>query len=101
MPSVRSQPPCVPFDYPCQQDNHINFSIRTLDTIQTTISTNIATYLNGLAIGDAASYSRLIQIAYASSTSVSNVTGVTLAGGVADLPATTGTAYRSGTVDFG
>ncbi|MEZ7136814.1 baseplate J/gp47 family protein [Komagataeibacter sp. SM21] len=72
-----------------------------LDTIQATISTNIATYLNGLAIGDAASYSRLIQIAYAASTSVTNVTGVTLAGGVVDLPAATGTAYRAGTVDFG
>ncbi|MBL7237736.1 MULTISPECIES: baseplate J/gp47 family protein [Komagataeibacter] len=72
-----------------------------LATVDATISTNIATYLNGLAIGDAASYSRLIQIAYAASTSVTNVTGVTLAGGVVDLPATTGTAYRAGAVDFG
>nr|WP_249208597.1 baseplate J/gp47 family protein [Acetobacter okinawensis] len=72
-----------------------------LPTIQTTISTNIATYLNGLTIGESASYSRLIQIAYASSTAVTNVSGVTLAGGTADLPATTGTAYRAGTVTFG
>ncbi|PYD81379.1 hypothetical protein CFR80_11980 [Komagataeibacter oboediens] len=72
-----------------------------LSTVQATISTSIATYLNGLAIGDAASYSRLIQIAYAASTSVTNVTGVTLAGGTIDLPALTGTAYRAGTVSFG
>ncbi|QOF94186.1 baseplate J/gp47 family protein [Novacetimonas hansenii] len=72
-----------------------------LATIESTISTNIATYLNGLAIGDGASFSRLIQIAYASSTSVTNVTGVTLAGGTVDLPAITGTAYRAGTVSFG
>ncbi|MGS0648978.1 baseplate J/gp47 family protein, partial [Komagataeibacter melomenusus] len=62
---------------------------------------NIATYLNSLAIGASASYSRLIQIAYAASTSVTNVTDVTLAGGTVDLPATTGTAYRAGTVSFG
>ncbi|GBQ46036.1 baseplate J/gp47 family protein [Komagataeibacter sucrofermentans] len=72
-----------------------------LATVQATISTNIATYLNGLAIGASASYSRLIQIAYAASTSVTNVTDVTLAGGTVDLPATTGTAYRAGTVSFG
>ncbi|WP_141259922.1 baseplate J/gp47 family protein, partial [Komagataeibacter diospyri] len=66
-------------------------STGNLATIEATISTNIATYLNGLAIGDAASYSRLIQIAYASSTSVTNVTGVTLSGGTVDLPAITGT----------
>ncbi|AHI25485.1 hypothetical protein BGC31_05175 [Komagataeibacter xylinus] len=76
-------------------------STGNLATIEATISTNIATYLNGLAIGAAASYSRLIQIAYASSTSVTNVTGVTLAGGTVDLPAITGTAYRAGTVSFG
>ncbi|MGS0649177.1 baseplate J/gp47 family protein, partial [Komagataeibacter melomenusus] len=62
---------------------------------------NIATYLNSLAIGASASYSRLIQIAYAASTSVTNVTDVTLAGGTVDLPATTGTTYRAGTVTFG
>lgn len=72
-----------------------------LPTIQTTISTNIAAYLNGLTIGESASYSRLIQIAYASSTAVTNVSGVTLAGGTVDLPATTGTAYRAGAVTFG
>lgn len=72
-----------------------------LPTIQTTISTNIAAYLNGLTIGESASYSRLIQIAYASSAAVTNVSGVTLAGGTVDLPATTGTAYRAGTVTFG
>ncbi|WP_141262513.1 baseplate J/gp47 family protein, partial [Komagataeibacter diospyri] len=62
-----------------------------LSTVESTISTNIATYFNGLAIGAAASYSRLIQIAYAASTSVTNVTGVTLSGGTVDLPAITGT----------
>ncbi|AZV37896.1 hypothetical protein CFR75_08625 [Komagataeibacter xylinus] len=72
-----------------------------LTTVQATISTNIATYLNSLAIGASASYSRLIQIAYAASTSVTNVTDVTLSGGTVDLPATTGTAYRAGTVTFG
>nr|WP_279183898.1 baseplate J/gp47 family protein [Acetobacter syzygii] len=76
-------------------------SMGDLPTIQTMISTNIATYLNGLTIGESASYSRLIQIAYASSTAVTNVSGVTLAGGTVDLPATTGTAYRAGTVTFG
>lgn len=72
-----------------------------LATVQAAISTNIATYLNSLAIGASASYSRLIQIAYAASTSVTNVTDVTLSGGTVDLPATTGTAYRAGTVTFG
>lgn len=76
-------------------------SMGDLPTIQTMISTNIATYLNGLTIGESASYSRLIQIAYASSTAVTNVSGVTLAGGTVDLPATTGTAYRAGMVTFG
>ncbi|WP_211308951.1 baseplate J/gp47 family protein, partial [Komagataeibacter nataicola] len=56
-----------------------------LTTVQATISTNIATYLNSLAIGASASYSRLIQIAYAASTSVTNVTDVTLSGGTVDL----------------
>ncbi|OUJ03871.1 hypothetical protein HK15_08890 [Acetobacter orientalis] len=72
-----------------------------LTTIQATISTNIATYLNSLTIGESASYSRLIQIAYAASTAVTNVSGVTLAGGTIDLPATSGTAYRAGVVTFG
>ncbi|AQU86388.1 hypothetical protein B0W47_01750 [Komagataeibacter nataicola] len=72
-----------------------------LTTVQATISTNIATYLNSLAIGASASYSRLIQIAYAASTSVTNVTDVTLSGGTVDLAAITGTAYRAGTVSFG
>ncbi|KDU96846.1 hypothetical protein GLUCORHAEAF1_17935, partial [Komagataeibacter rhaeticus AF1] len=35
MPSVQSQPLHVPFDYPCHQDNHINFSIRTLEPSST------------------------------------------------------------------
>ncbi|MCE2574391.1 baseplate J/gp47 family protein [Komagataeibacter sp. FNDCR2] len=72
-----------------------------LTTVQATISTSVAAYLNSLAIGAAASYSRFIQIAYAASTDVTNVTGVTLAGGTSDLPATPGTAYRAGTVSFG
>nr|WP_241503125.1 baseplate J/gp47 family protein [Komagataeibacter melaceti] len=73
----------------------------SLATVQATIGAGVAAYLNGLAIGQGASYSRLIQIAYAAGTSVTNVTGVTLAGGGSDLPAVTGTAYRAGEVSFG
>lgn len=70
-------------------------------TIESTISTNIAAYFNALAIGDGAVYTKLSQIAYAASPSVTAVSNLLLNGGTSDIAGATGVAIRSGTVTFG
>lgn len=52
------------------------------------VSDALKSYINSLSLGQALRYSRLAQIAYDASPGVTNVTGVTLNGGTADLTAT-------------
>jgi uncharacterized phage protein gp47/JayE len=52
------------------------------------VVTAIKTYINSLSLGHPLTYSRLAQIAYDASPGVTNVTGVTLNAGTADLTAT-------------
>ncbi|WP_042298948.1 baseplate J/gp47 family protein [Paraburkholderia kururiensis] len=62
------------------------------------VTTALQAYINTLPIGASLSYSRLAQIAYDASPLVTNVTGVTLNGGTADLTATTQQIIKSGTL---
>lgn len=48
----------------------------------------ISSYIAGLGVGDSLPYSRLAQIAYDASSTITNVTGVTLNGGTNDLSST-------------
>lgn len=52
------------------------------------ITAALKTYINSLALGQSLTYSRLAQIAYDASPSVTNITAVTLNGGTSDLAAT-------------
>ncbi|MGT2505662.1 baseplate J/gp47 family protein [Cupriavidus basilensis] len=52
------------------------------------VVTALKNYINALGLGQNLTYSRLAQIAYDASPGVTNVTGVTLNGGTADLVAT-------------
>jgi uncharacterized phage protein gp47/JayE len=52
------------------------------------ITTALKNYINSLKLGQTLTYSRLAQVAYDASPGVTNITGVTLNGGTADLPAT-------------
>jgi uncharacterized phage protein gp47/JayE len=52
------------------------------------VVTALKNYINALSLGQALTYSRLAQIAYDASPGVTNVTGVTLNGGTADVAAT-------------
>ncbi|QMV32421.1 hypothetical protein 8G_00027 [Ralstonia phage Hyacinthe] len=60
------------------------------DTVATKalIVTALKTYINALKLGQALPYSRLAQVAYDASPGVTNITGVTLNSGTADLAAT-------------
>lgn len=62
------------------------------------VTAAIQNYINGLGLGASLSYTRLAQIAYASSDGVTNVTGVTLNGGTADLVVSSQQTIKSGTV---
>jgi uncharacterized phage protein gp47/JayE len=55
---------------------------------KTLVSDALKAYINSLSLGQPLRYSRLSQIAYDASPGVTNVTGVTLNGGTADLTAT-------------
>jgi uncharacterized phage protein gp47/JayE len=59
----------------------------THSAIVATVTTALQTYINSLPLGTSLAYSRLAQVAYDASTAVTNVTGVTLNGGTADLAA--------------
>lgn len=52
------------------------------------VSNALKSYINSLSLGQSLHYSRLAQVAYDASPGVTNVTGVTLNGGTADLTAT-------------
>jgi uncharacterized phage protein gp47/JayE len=52
------------------------------------IVTALKSYINGLKLGQPLPYSRLAQVAYDASLGVTNITGVTLNSGTADLAAT-------------
>lgn len=55
---------------------------------RTLVSNAVKSYVNSLSLGQPLRYSRLAQIAYDASPGVTNVTGVSLNGGTADLTAT-------------
>jgi hypothetical protein len=55
-------------------------------------------YIDALPVGSPLAFSRLVQVAYDASANVSNVTGVTLAGGTWDLIANTVQVIKSGTL---
>jgi uncharacterized phage protein gp47/JayE len=66
--------------------------------LMASIQQNVTTYLNGLAIGRAASVTRVAQCAYAAAPDVDNITGVLLNGLAADAaPAATG-VVKAGSV---
>ncbi len=73
----------------------------TLATVEAAVQTAITAYIDSLNVGASMSYSRLIQIAYATSPAVTNVSGITLNGGVVDLVVPLGTAIRAGTIAIG
>jgi uncharacterized phage protein gp47/JayE len=62
------------------------------------VNTAIQNYINALVLGQSLSFSRLTQVAYDASPGVTNVTGVTLNGSTADLPATSQQVIKAGTV---
>ncbi|KVC81379.1 baseplate J/gp47 family protein [Burkholderia ubonensis] len=60
----------------------------THSTLVSTVQTALLNYINALPLGTSLSYSRLAQVAYDASPGVTNVTGVLLNGGTADIAAT-------------
>jgi uncharacterized phage protein gp47/JayE len=54
-------------------------------TVASVVQTALSNYVNTLPVGTTLPWSRLAQVAYAASASVTNVTGVLLNGGTADL----------------
>ncbi|MBB1614538.1 baseplate protein [Pseudomonas sp. UMC65] len=62
------------------------------------VATAINTYISGLALGQILPYTQLAAIAYAVSPGITNVSGVLLNGGTADLGATPKQVIRPGTV---
>lgn len=73
----------------------------SLASVEAAVQTAITAYIDSLDVGASMSYSRLIQIAYATSPAVTNVSGITLNGGVVDLVVPLGTAIRAGTIAIG
>lgn len=71
-----------------------------LAAIQAAVSNDIAAYFNALNIGEGAIYTKIVQIIYAASSSISTVSNVTLNGGTSDIAGVTGTAIRAGTVTY-
>ncbi len=60
----------------------------THSAVTAEVQAALLAYINTLPIGAELTYTRLAQVAYDASPGVTNVTGVTLNGGTADLPAT-------------
>lgn len=58
----------------------------------------LAAYIGGLGVGGTLPYTRLAQLAYDSSTSITNITGLTLNGGTADLVPTDFQVVQAGTL---
>jgi hypothetical protein len=65
------------------------------------VNAAITSFVNTLPVGTSLAYTRLAQIAYDASPAVTNVTGLTLQGGTADLPATPATAIKIGALAIG
>lgn len=70
----------------------------THSTVTAIVNTAITNYINSLPMGGALSYSKLAQIAFDASPSVTDVTGVTLNSGTTSLLATQQQVIKSGTV---
>ena len=64
----------------------------------TAASNALTAYVNAIPVGSPLSFSRLAQIAYDASSNISNVTGVTLNSGTADLSVTTVQVIKPGTL---
>jgi len=72
----------------------------THSVVVAAVQAALLSYINGLPIGATLPYSRLSQIAYATSVGVTNVTGVTLNGGIADLTANSQQVIKGATVSI-
>ncbi len=66
-------------------------------TIQSAVSTAVSSYVSGLTIGASLPISRLIAIAYSASSSITNVTNVTINGG-GDLVVRASGIVKAGTI---
>lgn len=67
-------------------------------TVTAAVDAALQTFVNTLGLGTSLPYSRLSQVAYDASPGVSNVKGVTLNGGTADLAATAKQVIKAGTI---
>jgi uncharacterized phage protein gp47/JayE len=65
------------------------------------VSAAVTAFINGLPIGGVLPWSRLAQVAYAASSSVTNVSSVLLNGGTADLVPGPAAVVKAGTVAVG
>lgn len=72
----------------------------THSAVVAAVQAALQAYITALQIGAALPYSRLAQIAYSASAGVTNVTGVLLNGGTADLSATSQQVIRAGTLSI-
>lgn len=67
-------------------------------TVTATVTAALTSFIDALPVGAALPWSRLAQVAYDASPSVTNVTGVTLNGGAADLAPGQGGVVKASTV---
>ena len=79
---------------------NLTFSITTADPTsigqtKASISSAVATYINGLSVGQALRFSRLSGLVYDASSNVMNVVSMTLNNGTADLGGQAGAVVRS------
>lgn len=70
----------------------------THSAVVSSVQTALQNFINTLPLGTSLAYSRLPQIAYDASPGVTNVTGVTLNGGTADVSATSQQVVKAGTL---
>jgi uncharacterized phage protein gp47/JayE len=70
----------------------------THSTVAALVQTALQNYINTLPLGSSLAYSRLAQVAYDASPGVTNVTGVTLNGGTADVTADAKTVVKAATI---
>jgi uncharacterized phage protein gp47/JayE len=63
-----------------------------------TVQAALLALVNGLQLGQTLPYTRLVQAAYDASPGVTNVTGITLNGGTADLTANTYSVIKAGVI---
>jgi uncharacterized phage protein gp47/JayE len=65
------------------------------------VNAAIGTFVNTLPVGSSLPFTRLAQLAYDASPAVTNVTGLTLQGGTADLAASPATVIKLGSLAIG